>query len=132
MQILIVILLAIIAIAVAPWLAGVVAVGVIAYGAFFVAAIAAVVLAGVIYAGYFFFVVCPRREKATAKIRSDRNARMQSQDAQIAAQKRSDQEIIDARARAAAKVKANEDLIQAEIDEQIREAKIRKDLKARS
>ena len=132
MQILIVILLAIIAIAVAPWLVGIVTVGAMAYGALLVAVIAAAVLAIVIYAGYFFFVVSPRRDRLEAKIRSDRDARMQSQDAQLAAQKRAAQEIIDTRARAAAKAKASEDLIQAEIDEQIREAKIRKDLKARS
>ena len=36
------------------------------------------------------------------------------------------QEVIDARARAIAKGKAEEDAIQAEVDEQIREAKIRK------
>ncbi|UNM17268.1 hypothetical protein K0P33_16925 [Pseudomonas sp. ArH3a] len=132
MQILIVILLAIIAIAVAPWLVGIVTVGAIAYSALLVAIIAAAVLAIVIYAGYFFLVVCPRRDKLEAKIRSDRDAKMRSQDAQLAAQKRSEQEIIDARARATAKAKASEDLIQAEVDEQIREAEIRKALKVRS
>lgn len=132
MQILIVVLLAIIAIAVAPWLVGIVTAGALAYGVLLAYISVAAVLAAIVYAGYFFFVVCPRRDRLEAKARSDRDARMQSQDAQLAAQKRLEQEIIDARARAAAKAKASEDLIQAEVDEQIREAEIRKALKVRS
>lgn len=132
MRILIAVLLAIIAIAVAPWLVVVVTAGALAYGVLLAYLSAAAALAVIVYAGYFFFVICPRRDRLEAKARIDRDARMQSQDAQLAAQKRSAQEIIDARVRAAAKAKASEDLIQAEVDEQIREAEIRKALKVRS
>lgn len=134
MQILIVALLAIIAIAVAPWLFGVFVIGAAAYGVLLMYAIGAAVLAAAAYAGYFFFIAHPREDRLEAERSQARNARLLAQDlamaAQQASQKKAVQDIIDAETFKAAKVKAEKDAVQAEVDEQIREAAIRKALKA--
>lgn len=131
MQVLIVIFLAIIAISVAPWLLGVAVVGAAFYGVFFLIAIGVAVAALVICAGYLLLVERPRKDRAEKQRRVERGARMQASDAAIAEQKRATAELIEDRKRAASKATADEEAIQAEVDEQIREAKIRKDLKAR-
>ncbi len=130
MQILIVVLLCIIAVALVPWLFGILVAGAAAYGVIFVTAVVVAVFLIAAYAGHRFFIVHPREDRLAAEKKQYRDARLRAQDHELAerqaAQKLVAQEVIDARARAIAKGKAEEDAIQAEVDEQIREAKIRK------
>ena len=105
------------------------------WAAYWMLVVAVAVTAGlalIAYAAYMFFVVYPRQDLLAMEVQRARSARIQASDDNIAATQA-------ASVAAGAKIdgtnrqkKAAEDAIQAEIDEQIREAKIRKEIKARS
>lgn len=121
----------VLAILFAPWLLVIVAGVWAVYSALVIVVGIATALVLIAYAGYLFIVVHPRQDRLAQKAQRARSARLQASDDNIAAVRATS-------AAAGAKndgvrrqKKAAEDAIQAEVDEQIREAKIRKDLKAR-
>ena len=103
-----------------------------AYWMLVVAVAVAAGLALIAYAAYMLFVVYPRQDRLAMEVQRARSARIQASDDNIAATRAASTAAgakVDAATR---QKKAAEDAIQAEVDEQIREAKIRKELKARS
>lgn len=103
-----------------------------AYWMLVVAVAVAAGLALIAYAAYMLFVVYPRQDRLAMEVQRARSARIQASDDNIAATRAASTAAgakVDAATR---QKKAAEDAIQAEVDEQIREAKIRKDIKARS
>lgn len=116
----------------APWLIFVMAGAWIAYSLLVAIAVVGVGLAIAAYLGYRFFVAHPRQDRLAMEVQRARNARMQASDDKISAERAAGEarraEIDEAKRQK----KAAEDAIQAEVYEQIREAKIRKEIKARS
>lgn len=103
-----------------------------AYWMLVVAIAVAAGLALITYAAYMFFVAYPRQDRLARENQRARSTRIQASDDNIAATRA-------ASAAAGAKIdeakrqkQAAERAIQTEVDEQIREAKIRKEIKSRN